>query len=290
MIGGKRGVILMRLFLRMLLALVLLMPVLVWSPTTAAAQKENDDLPVIDFLPEIMLPDLQTLPIVDLTLRFNPNTGARFLRFSNSIVNAGAGPLELHGVLDKQQNAVIVSQHISSGEEVIVEPLEGTFYFSGDHLHWHWEDFIAYEIWTVETGGELSRKVLSNDKVGFCLYDKHPIGIDWIAQNTSLGLERAPRSVYTTCRYGRQGISVGWVDVYEYHLPGQALDISDLDDGIYALRSVANLYGTLHERNYENNDTVLYFSITGTDLMILGEEFSLMDYISRLVEQGKVDW
>jgi hypothetical protein len=280
----------MRLFLRMVLALVLLMPVLVWSPTTAAAQKEIDDLPVIDFAPDTMLPDLQTLPIVDLTLRVNPNTGARFLRFSNSIVNAGAGPLELHGVFDKQQNAVIVSQHISSGEEVIVEPLEGTFYFSGDHLHWHWEDFIAYEIWTVETGGDLSRKVLSNDKVGFCLYDTHPIGSDWIGQNVPGGLERAPRSVYTTCRYGRQGISVGWVDVYEHHLPGQALDISDLDDGIYALRSVANLYGRLHERNYDNNDTVLYFSIAGNDLMILGEEFSLMDYFARLVEEGVVDW
>jgi hypothetical protein len=277
------------LFWRLILILGLIAPAVFWGLTGAAAQTDIDDPSQVELPSDTALPDLQTLPITDLRLQVDTNTGERALRFSNSIVNAGEGPLELHGEYDEQADTIIVFQHIYSGDEVVIEPLEGTFYFSGEHLHWHWEDFIAYEIWTVETGGDLSRKVLSNDKVGFCLYDTHPIGSDWIEQHMTGKLERAPRAVYTTCRFGRQGLSVGWVDVYEHHLPGQALDISDLDDGIYALRSVANQDGVLHELNYENNDMVLYFALHEDQLIILSEEFSLMDYFGRLVEEGQIE-
>jgi hypothetical protein len=279
----------MKLLWRMILILGLIAPAVTGGLTSAAAQTEIEEPPQVELPSDAALPDLQTLPITDLRLQVDPNTGERSLRFSNSIVNAGEGPLELHGEYDRQADQIFVSQHIYLEDEVIIEPLDGTFYFSGEHLHWHWQDFIAYEIWTIETGGDLSRKIFANDKVGFCMYDTHPVRNDWIEQNAAGELEPAPRAVYTSCRYGRQGISTGWVDVYEDTLPGQALDVSDLEDGIYALRSVANLYGVLYEENTENNAAVVYFSLQGEELMVLGQEFSLLDYFRILVEEGKVD-
>jgi hypothetical protein len=278
----------MKLFFRIALGLALIIPALAGSLGAAAAQEDGTGPGLVDLPPGASLPDLQTLPITDLTLQVNANTGARTLRFSNLIANTGGGPLELRGELS-DEDGIVVSQHIHGADEVVVEPVEGTFYFSGNHLHWHWEGFVAYEIWAVETGGDLSRVVLSNDKVGFCLYDAYPVPENWIEENVEGELFIAPRAYYTTCQFGRQGISAGWVDEYELTLPGQALNITALDDGVYALRSVVDPLSAFYELDPENNDTVLYFSLHGNELMILGAEFSLIDYFALLVEEGKIE-
>jgi hypothetical protein len=279
----------MKIVWRSILVLALIITAIMVGLTPAAAQDEKTDPQAESFPPGAALPDLQTLPITDLTLEMNPNTGARTLRFSNSVANTGGGPVELRGTVDEQSGDIVVSQHIYGAEETVVVPLEGTFYFSGNHMHWHWEAFTAYEIWTVETGGDLSRMVLANDKVGFCLFDTHAIGSDWIEENVEGELFIAPRAYYTTCQHGRQGISAGWVDVYELTLAGQALDVTELEDGVYALRSVADPLDAIYELDSENNDTVLYFSLHGDELIVLGEEFSLMNYFARLVDAGKIE-
>src|SRR5262245_33118342 len=43
----------------------------------------------------IHYPDLQTLPPTDIGIEYNPVTGQKLLRFSNTIANVGEGPLEL---------------------------------------------------------------------------------------------------------------------------------------------------------------------------------------------------
>jgi hypothetical protein len=256
--------------------------------STAAAQRDLDDPVEIGFPPGAALPDLQALPITDLILTVNPSTGVRELRFSNSVANTGHGPLELFGQYDEVKDTIVVTQHIYSDDETIIEPLDGSFYFSGEHMHWHWEDFAAYEIWAIETGGDLSRLVLAKDKVGFCLFDTQRVSSAWVEENVEGELVIAPRVFYSTCWLGRQGISVGWMDIYRNSLPGQAIDISDLKDGVYALRSVADPLDVIHELNNENNDTVLYFSLHGNELLVLGEEFSLLEYFAVLVDEGKI--
>jgi hypothetical protein len=279
----------MKLSFYSVLALLLAIAIVLVGFSPVTAQEDDNDPEIKEFPAGVTLPDLRTLPVTDLRLEVDATSGERVLRFSNSIANTGDGALELRGVMDEEINAIVVSQHILGLDDVLVEPLEGTFYFSGEHLHWHWEEFAAYEIWTVETGGELSRVVLPVDKLGFCLYDDRRVPSEWIEENIEGELEIAPQGVYRNCRFGRQGISAGWVDVYEFTLPGQAIDVTDLEDGVYALRSVADPEGILYELDSENNDTVLYFALHEDELMVLGEEFSLMDYFAQLVDAGHIE-
>jgi hypothetical protein len=277
----------MRLIFRSAIALLLTAAVLLFGSIAALAQEGEVDPGRKEFPPEAALPDLRTKPITDLRLVVDTSSGERSLRFSNLVANVGDGPLEIYGTIDEDDpSGIIVNQHIYGEDETIIEPLEGTFYFSGEHMHWHWEGLAAYEIWTIETGGALSRKVISNDKVGFCLFDSRRADRAWVAEHTDEDFTAATAREYRACRLGRQGISPGWVDVYNSRLPGQALDITDLPDGVYALRSVADPQDAIYELDSDNNDTVLYFAIHDNELIILGEEFSLFDYFERLVEEG----
>jgi hypothetical protein len=240
-------------------------------------------------LPEgALLPDLQTLPFNDIRMNINVQNGDRLLRFSNRVVNAGPGIIELRGQRDGNTDQFTVAQHVYGGEAVAVLPVDGNFYYNQDHTHYHWEGFTAYEIWTVETSGELSRPVIRNDKVGFCLFDTVRASHEWLSENVTHEMTIPDRRVYSNCIFARQGISPGWVDVYRSNISGQVLNISELEDGVYALRAVVDPYGVLYETNSENNDTVTFFALHGPELTLLGGQFSLVDYFALLVDQGKI--
>jgi hypothetical protein len=252
------------------------------------APETQADQPELDLPPGALLPDLRTLPFDDLRLIVNVETGARTLRFSNRIVNAGLGPVELRGEREGNSGAFSVWQVIYGGEEPARVPVEGNFYYNQQHTHYHWDGFAAYEIWTVETSGSLSRAVLENDKVGFCLFDTRPVSSSWLDQNVEEELSIPLRRVYWNCNFNRQGISPGWVDVYRHNIAGQAIDVSALDDGVYALRAVVDPYGALVETDPTNNEALAYFALLGNDLHVLGEEFSLLEYFALLVDEGKI--
>ena len=80
---------------------------------------------------------------------------------------------------------------------------------------------------------------------------------------------------YGTCSYGRQGLSVGWADVYDHYLPGQSIDISGMPDGIYALISTADPYNLIQESDETNNAAVVYLEIRNLGVTILDGPVSL---------------
>jgi hypothetical protein len=80
---------------------------------------------------------------------------------------------------------------------------------------------------------------------------------------------------YGTCTYGRQGLSVGWVDVYDHYLPGQSIDISGLPDGTYALMSTADPYNLIQESDETNNAAVVYLQIEGGRVSVVDRPNSL---------------
>jgi hypothetical protein len=61
-------------------------------------------------------------------------------------------------------------------------------------------------------------------------------------------------------------MSPGWGDQYDADLDGQALDISGLLDGVYALRSIANVGGWLLETDYTNNSATIYLALDGNEV------------------------
>jgi hypothetical protein len=62
------------------------------------------------------------------------------------------------------------------------------------------------------------------------------------------------------------GLSPGWGDVYDFTLPGQSVDISELPDGRYRLWAEADPQGWFREVTRENNVTWVDLELsTGAD-------------------------
>lgn len=77
------------------------------------------------------------------------------------------------------------------------------------------------------------------------------------------------RRAYFNCGGRLQGLSVGWVDTYGQHPPGQWLEATGLPDGLYALRSVADYEGRVLEAVEDNNAAVVYFRLVGSRLRVV---------------------
>lgn len=148
----------------------------------------------------------------------------------------------------------------------------GEFIFHDQHNHWHLEQFAVYEVWAVDEKGSLESVVSSGVKVSYCIMDVSPAETDLSDEFVSTS-----RS-YTNCEGRIQGLSVGWIDVYKSHYWGQWVDITSLEDGIYALVSTVNPEHLLHERNIHNNTAMTYFEIRDLHLKHLGDLFFEEDH------------
>lgn len=204
------------------------------------------------------LPDLRTLPAYDLRLIVDTQNGARHLKFSNSIWNAGEGPLEFRGATNNQGGEAEVYQVLYENGEPADEIPMGNFYFSESHNHWHWDGFSKYQIWSIQEDGALDELLVESGKVGYCIRDDSKIDELNVDFNSP---EIADRPAYTICSTRVQGLSAGWVDTYAYNTPGQTLDITGVPEGIFALRSVADPSGGILEEDKDNNDAITYFEL-----------------------------
>jgi hypothetical protein len=81
------------------------------------------------------------------------------------------------------------------------------------------------------------------------------------------------------CERRIQGLSVGWIDIYEYNLPEQWLDLGrePFPDGRYVLRSVTDYAGLIQESeggrdpNRESeaaNEGVLAFTLSESRVVV----------------------
>ncbi|HZW03263.1 MAG TPA: lysyl oxidase family protein [Anaerolineaceae bacterium] len=233
------------------------------APAVSAAQE-----------PAVRLPDLQTLTPYDL--RLVVRAGVRRLYFSNAIVNSGPGPLELTGRYDRGQNVVHTRQQIHRSAGAPLEHETGEMHYHAAHSHWHWDGFARYEIFSLLPYGRPDDLMATSGKVSYCMRDNQPVDSGWIAAHAGGELAVSPRALYGNCGWQRQGISVGWLDIYAWDTPGQDLDVSHLPDGLYVLKSTANPDGILQEADRDNNASVAYFYLQGSRLVDLGENAHLV--------------
>ncbi len=222
------------------------------------------------FRERAFLPDLQTLPPFDLYTYSNERTGQQMIRFSNSVVNRGGGPLELHGQFNPENNTVLVTQVLHSQEG----PFEhrrsvGDLEFHPEHNHWHWIGFSIYEIWSLDAEGNLDEKLRTSGKVGYCMLDTSPAEDD-LLREFALDRDDIPEDrEYWQCSWRRQGISTGWVDTYSANIPGQSMDVTGLPNGLYALRSTVDPDGLLIEADRRNNTAMTYFVLRNHRLSVV---------------------
>jgi Lysyl oxidase len=112
------------------------------------------------------------------------------------------------------------------------------FHYSECHDHHHFDEFASYEL------RDADGVVASGNKPGFCLLDSF-----------SLAWSGSPGQF--DC--ANQGISRGFVDMYEDVLPCQWIDVTDVPSGEYTLRAALNqpradtALPVLVERDYGNN-------------------------------------
>jgi hypothetical protein len=182
------------------------------------------------------LPDLAVLAPRDFRIVVR-DSGKRLLRFTTIIVNIGDGPFQLSGYDD---DGFAAKKDILSVNQQILEP-DGTFsrhrtnatmFWSGDgHNHWHVTDLQVAKLQNLE-----DEDVGSSKKVGFCFVD-----------NFRYGSSKPPHytqaiDICFTKANGRvpMGISKNWGDTYPSTFKYQWVDITDLPNGDYRLRVIAD--------------------------------------------------
>ena len=196
----------------------------------------------------LLYPDLRTLPPSELRLEtvVSPDGVTRnLLRFSNTVWNAGQGPMELRGSLTS--NGTVTQTVYDDAGAGATFPVGENFTFHEAHNHWHFDDFAEYQLWTkssydawVASGRSVGQAQRVGSKSTFCLMDTGRVQ----------SLPGSPSSpVYAACGQELQGISVGWGDTYRYYLADQWIDLggSKLADGAYVLRTVADPKNRLYE-------------------------------------------
>ena len=214
---------------------------------------------------ERLLPDLDELAPDGLDVRTVVHADGRRrvrLGFSSATSNDGQGPLVIAATRRPGRRAMRVRQLVRRrGAPPLVHRGAGVLRFeiASDHRHWHLEDFQRFELRRA-TDSKLVRRPR---KAGFCLGDR-------FADPRFEHLPNRPRAARWTHRCGldrrtarrmREGISVGYGDIYHPHLEGQAVDITGLPAGRYLLIHRANPRRTLLESDYANNASSLLLRI-----------------------------
>jgi hypothetical protein len=205
-----------------------------------------------------LLPDLAMGPIQDIAVA-STQAGEQRLRFAATIVNIGDGPL-----LVRAQRPWLGGEEWSV--EQWVEERDGGYsmtqtgaalVYGGDgHNHWHVRQVEVHQIESLD-GNVLGRLV----KQGFCFFDtdayradlpgapEHPV---WGAHGCASTLDTRVR----------MGLSVGWGDTYPWYLVDERIDVTDLPDGIYRLREIADPNDAFEEADETNNETWVDIELT----------------------------
>ena len=201
--------------------------------------------------PPLLLPDLdQRAPSM---LQLSVVNGRTLLVFASNVENVGRGPLIVEGRRASRDVSTMRGDQIVNRSAGSAGRIRGIGRLRYDveptHSHWHLLPFEEYELRTVD-GRSLGR----SRKAGFCLTDGHR------ARGHIRGTPRRARFRRGVCRPRRpdalrlrEGISVGYGDVYQPLREGQYADVSGLPPGVYVLVHHVNAGRRLRESDYGND-------------------------------------
>lgn len=168
----------------------------------------------------------------------------RLLRLSTATANIGQGPLELRGSVTNPDGTQDVLQRVYQGDGSHEDHLAGEFIYHPQHDHIHFEGFAEYNLRAVTEGNGVGDVVASGGKTSFCVID---------LDDYDLGLPGAPNfPEYDACG-SRQGLSVGWEDIYDRDLPDQWIDVTDVPINTYWLEVVSDPDNHILESDDTNN-------------------------------------
>lgn len=217
-----------------------------------------------------LLPNLRVLKAADLHV---VRTGSgRKLRFESGLANVGDGPIEVRPnrakecPAGKHHSSQIFYRDVDGNGRYDVDVdtrtarrSAGCMVFHPHHDHWHFEAAARY---TLYKAARPRVSQVAQRKMSFCLRDSRRVP-------KYMG-EFAHAERYGACsRYSPQGISVGWVDVYQSFLAGQAIKLPPrMGDGLYCLRIEVDPADQLRETKENDNTSMRAFRMDGDRVSI----------------------
>lgn len=231
------------------------------TPTTTPTPTPTETLP-----PDVLAPDLVSMRPWGLYVT-GPGS-VRRLRFTSALGNIGDGPLELRPnrlmpCPAGEHNAAQILYRDGNGnrqfnrtqDTAVSRHRAGCMVYHRFHKHWHLRASARY---TLFDPSSVDRVVVSTRrKVSFCMRDSGRLP-------RRLSGARYPESYGTCTKWTAQGISVGWMDVYQSFLAGQSLRLPRrLPDGVYCLSTVVDPLDQLVETRNDNNSSVRAFALKG---------------------------
>jgi hypothetical protein len=214
---------------------------------------------------EVLRPNLVVLQAKDIYIQRYGSE--RRVRFESGLGSAGVGPVEVRPNRARacppgQHHATQIMYRDADGngsydrgvDTGLARRSAGCMVFHRFHDHWHFEAASRYTLFRVDNPRNAK---VAQRKMSFCLRDSEPLPARF---NTPAGPEH-----YGACsRHSPQGISVGWVDVYQSFLAGQAIKLPQrMGDGVYCLHIKVDPRNTLAESNERDNTSVRTFAIRG---------------------------
>jgi hypothetical protein len=215
------------------------------------------------------LPDLAMARLQHIVTE-NTADGRRLLRFSAIIVNVGVGPFELRSRRPDTSSSWSSQQVIydtDGGARTVGTPSVQLMYEGDGHDHWHVKDLETYQLAPLPHGNSNSPSRIGQ-KVGFCFFDNYQYkpwlpGAPWYLEYGRQGC-----GTRSSVRL-RNGLSVGWGDIYHRSLPGQYIDITGLPNGLYRLSATADQANFFLESNDANNSTWVDLRIRDRGVTVL---------------------
>jgi hypothetical protein len=218
-----------------------------------------------------LLPDLAPLRAADLSIQ---NLGStRKIRFESSLANLGPGPLEVRPNRNMpcppgQHNSTQIIFTDANDNQTFNRRTDtrftrhraGCMVYHPYHDHWHFKASARYTLLDPRAEEE-PVVVTARRKVSFCLRDRARVP-------ASYGTWDYPESYLRCTKKSPQGISVGWMDIYQSFLAGQSLTLPRrLEDGVYCLRTVVDPLDQLAESDNDNNASMKALKIKGNRVL-----------------------
>lgn len=255
--------------------------------TTTASQdspdSQEDNGPATDeelrkkILPanDLLLPDLVLADPTRVVIQ--RGAGIKRPLFNTAFANLGVG--DLHFYSTEEESRLIATQIITSTSASEYHVSIGDFQFKDKHDLWHLTNFANYELWSVGSNGMRDDLAASVVKVSFCIWDYG----EHSERNFNLpcGDLIPKKRQYPMGEHEEQGQTVGWFDLYDPFTAGQTINILDVPDGIYILRTLINVNKEIFELGHENNELSIYIEIIGNAAFILKQPDAMMKILRR---------
>ncbi len=201
----------------------------------------------------------------------------RCLRFDQILANTGTGPFELRYDVSGAATDQRLLQRVMRSDGSVWERDAGMYEFHPVHAHFHYRNFAVSRLWLADIDGRRigDAPVRVGHKNGFCVIDVDNV---WFSRHGDAARSYyfpqclAPATSGGSSPVLRQGMSVGWADVYNWFLADQYIEVSGVPDGDYLLETIADPDGLVLEADEDNNRSFTHIRICGDRSEIVGSQ------------------